>query len=123
MPIFFTGRKNDIFLIIDIIPLEYTRNKLKGGHSADAPLIDYISKNAPLHRMCSEYARDLYVELKATVGNAWKHPTVVFTTEIGEYINYGSVNDKLKAVLEANDSPIVTVHTLRHTNTSLMIIS
>ena len=39
-------------------------SKLKGGHSVDAPLIDYISKNAPCHRMRSEYARDLYAELK-----------------------------------------------------------
>ena len=39
-------------------------SKLKGGHSADAPLIDYISKNAPCHRMRSEYARELYGELK-----------------------------------------------------------
>ena len=39
-------------------------SKLKGGHSANAPLIDYISKNAPCHRMRSEYARDLYAELK-----------------------------------------------------------
>ena len=39
-------------------------SKLKGGHSSDAPLIDYISKNAPCHRMRSEYARDLYAELK-----------------------------------------------------------
>ena len=39
-------------------------SKLKGGHSLDAPLVDYISKNAPCHRMRSEYARDLYAELK-----------------------------------------------------------
>ena len=39
-------------------------SKLKCGHSSDAPLIDYISKNAPCHRMRSEYARDLYAELK-----------------------------------------------------------
>ena len=39
-------------------------SKLKGGHSADAPLIDYISKNAPCHRMRSEYARELYSEIK-----------------------------------------------------------
>ena len=38
-------------------------SKLKGGHSPDAPLVDYISKNAPCHRMRSEYARDLYAEL------------------------------------------------------------
>ena len=39
-------------------------SKLKGGHSADAPLIDYISRNAGCHRMRSEYARNLYDELK-----------------------------------------------------------
>ena len=39
-------------------------SKLKGGLSPDAPLVDYISKNAPCHRMRSEYARDLYAELK-----------------------------------------------------------
>ncbi len=39
-------------------------SKLKGGHSPDAPLVDYISKKAPCHRMRSEYARDLYAELK-----------------------------------------------------------
>ena len=39
-------------------------SKLKGGHSPDAPLIDYISRNAGCHRMRSEYARELYTELK-----------------------------------------------------------
>ena len=39
-------------------------SKLKGGHSPDAPLVDYISKNAPCHRMRSEYAIELYGELK-----------------------------------------------------------
>ena len=62
-------------------------------------------------------------ELKAIVGKAWKHPDFVFTTEIGEYINYGSINDKLKALLEENGLPILTVHALRHTNASLMINS
>lgn len=39
-------------------------SKLKGGHSPDAPLIDYISRNAGCHRMRGEYARELYTELK-----------------------------------------------------------
>ena len=42
-------------------------SKLKGGHSPDAPLVDYISKNAPCHRMRSEYARELYTELKEAI--------------------------------------------------------
>ena len=43
---------------------DWVDSKLKGGHSADAPLIDYISRNAGCHRMRSEYARNLYDELK-----------------------------------------------------------
>lgn len=39
-------------------------SKLKSGHSPDAPLIDYISRNAGCHRMRGEYARELYTELK-----------------------------------------------------------
>ena len=39
-------------------------NKLKGGHSPNAPIVDYISNNAGCHRMRAEYARDLYYELK-----------------------------------------------------------
>jgi len=67
--------------------------------------------------------KEKHDELKAIVGKAWKHPNFVFTTEIGEYINYGSINDKLKALLEENGLPILTVHALRHTNASLMINS
>ena len=62
-------------------------------------------------------------ELKAIVGEAWQHPNFVFTTEIGRYIDYGSVNAKLKKLLEENGLPKVTVHALRHTNASLMINS
>jgi len=39
-------------------------NKLNNGHSPEAPLIDYISRNAGCHRMRAEYARELYNELK-----------------------------------------------------------
>ena len=38
--------------------------KLKDGHSPDAPLISHIDRNLASHRMRSEYARDLYAELK-----------------------------------------------------------
>ena len=38
-------------------------NKLKNGHSPDAPLITHIDRNLGSHRMRAEYARDLYAEL------------------------------------------------------------
>ena len=43
---------------------QWVDSKLKSGHSPDAPLIDYISRNAGCHRMRGEYARELYTELK-----------------------------------------------------------
>ena len=43
---------------------QWVDSKLRGGHSPDAPLIDYISRNAGCHRMRGEYARELYTELK-----------------------------------------------------------
>ncbi len=60
-------------------------------------------------------------KLKAIVGDAWTHPDFIFTTEIGEYMNYGSVNNKLKRLLKENDLPCVTAHALRHSNASLLI--
>lgn len=42
----------------------FVDNKLKGGLSSDAPLISHIDNNLGCHRMRSQYARDLYSELK-----------------------------------------------------------
>lgn len=60
-------------------------------------------------------------KLKEIVGDAWKNPDFIFTTEIGEYMNYGSINNKLKKLLKENDLPCVTAHALRHSNASLLI--
>lgn len=62
-------------------------------------------------------------ELKKVVGDAWIHPSFVFTDGIGRYIDYCVVNKKLKKLLKENDLPEVTTHALRHTNASLMINS
>lgn len=60
-------------------------------------------------------------KLKEIVCDAWAYPDLVFTNEIGEYLDYGGINNKLKKLLEENDLPCVTVHTLRHSNASLLI--
>jgi len=60
-------------------------------------------------------------KLKEELGDVWKYPDLIFTTEIGNYVNYGNINDKLKKLLIENDLPCVTVHALRHSNASLLI--
>lgn len=60
-------------------------------------------------------------KLKEIVCDAWKHPDLIFTNEIGEYLDYGGINNKLKKLLVENDLPCITVHALRHSNASLLI--
>ena len=47
---------------------QWVDSKLKSGLSPDAPLIDYISRNAGCHRMRGEYAREIYTEIKEAKG-------------------------------------------------------
>ena len=61
--------------------------------------------------------------LKKIVSDAREHPNLVFTDEIGRYIDYGVINDKLKRLLRENCLPEVTAHALRHANARLMINS
>ena len=60
-------------------------------------------------------------KLKEELQDGWKYPDLIFTTEIGNYVNYGGINDRLKKLLVENNLPCVTVHALRHSNASLLI--
>ena len=61
------GAKHRVSLVLPSEQRNLTNwvdNKLKNGHSSDAPLITHIDRNLGSHRMRAEYARDLYAELK-----------------------------------------------------------
>lgn len=60
-------------------------------------------------------------KLKEAAGDGWAHPDLIFTSEIGGYLDYSSINKKLQKLLVENDLPCVTVHALRHSNASLLI--
>ena len=60
-------------------------------------------------------------KLKETVGDSWQHPDLIFTGDIGEYLDYSHINKKLQKLLSENDLPCISVHALRHSNASLLI--
>jgi len=60
-------------------------------------------------------------KLKEAAGDGWVHPDLIFSNKIGGYLDYSSINKKLQKLLIENDLPYVTVHTLRHSNASLLI--
>ena len=76
----------------------------------------------------STYSKELLLRhkreqdrLKETVGDAWVHPGIVFTSAIGNYYCRSFTNKQLKKILVDNDLPALSVHALRHSNASLMI--
>lgn len=76
----------------------------------------------------STYSKELLLrhkreqdKLKETVGDAWVHPDIVFTSAIGNYYCRSFTNKQLKKILVENDLPALSVHGLRHSNASLMI--
>ena len=76
----------------------------------------------------STYSKELLLrhkreqdKLKETVGDAWVHPDIVFTSAIGNYYCRSFTNKQLKKILVDNDLPALSVHALRHSNASLMI--
>ena len=60
-------------------------------------------------------------KLKGIVEEDWKYPDLIFTNDMGGYLEYCSINKKLQRLLEKNGLPQVTVHALRHSNASLLI--
>ena len=57
---------------------------------------------------------------KATLfGNAWKNLNLVFSNDVGDYLSRQTVYTCFKRVLETNDIPDLTIHSLRHAYASL----
>ena len=60
---------------------------------------------------------------KAIVGTAWQQPDMVFTSCTGHYYDKNLLNTQLRRFLKNHpELPKFTIHGLRHTNASLLIL-
>lgn len=60
---------------------------------------------------------------KKVVGAAWSHPEAVFTSATGHYYDRSLLNTQFRRFLKKHpELPQITIHGLRHTNASLLIL-
>ena len=117
-------RWEDIDFENNLISIKYTLTFADNMWSLQTPK----TKTSERHVSMSTYVKELLLrhkekqdEIKAVVGDAWVHPNIVFTSEVGNYYCRSFTNKKLKQILVNNDMPSLSVHGLRHSNASLLI--
>ena len=117
-------RWEDIDFENNLISIKYTLTFADNMLSLQTPK----TKTSERHVSMSTYVKELLLrhkekqdEIKAVVGDAWVHPNIVFTSEVGNYYCRSFTNKKLKQILVENDMPSLSVHGLRHSNASLLI--
>jgi len=62
-------------------------------------------------------------EQRLMVGSLWKYPNMVFTTSTGNYYDRSLLNTQFKRLLAGTSLEGVTLHSLRHSNATLLINS
>lgn len=63
-------------------------------------------------------------KVKETVGEAWQQPKMVFTSCTGHYYDRSLLNTQFRRLLRNHpEIPYISIHGLRHTNTSLLIFA
>ena len=63
------------------------------------------------------------VEQRLKIGSMWKYPNMVFTTSTGNYYDRSLLNTQFKKIIAGTDLEGVTLHSLRHSNATLLINS
>lgn len=62
-------------------------------------------------------------EKKKKVGKAYKYPDMVFTSELGNYVDRSNLNNQFKKFVADTDFSYISLHSLRHCNATLLINS
>ena len=62
-------------------------------------------------------------KLSSALGNSFAHPEMVFTSAHGNYRDRGSVYTYLKRFTKGTEFEDLTLHQLRHVNTTLLLNS
>ena len=95
-------------IIADTTKNESSTRVIKASTSAMTMLRDY---------------RTWQIERRLQVGDRWEHSNRLFTTAFGKPIHPDTVTGWFSDFVKAHDLPHVAIHSLRHTNATLMINS
>ena len=116
----------DIDFDNNMIHIQHNLADVGGKHWLDTPKtagsVRYIGMSSLLKDILLEHKAE-QDKKKAAVGRAYLYPTMVFTTELGNYVDRSFLNTQFKKFVAHTDFSYISLHSLRHCNATLLINS
>ncbi len=108
------------------IHIQHNLADVGGKHWLDTPKtansVRYIGMSELLKNILLEHRAE-QEKKKAALGSLYKYPDMVFTSEMGGYVDRCYLNTTFKRFIADTDFSYISLHSLRHCNATLLINS
>mgnify|MGYP002515965904 CR=1 FL=1 len=108
------------------IHIQHNLASVGGRHWLDTPKtassVRFIGMSETLKGILLEH-KSMQDEKKKKVGKTYKYPDMVFTSELGNYVDRSNLNNQFKKFVADTDFSYISLHSLRHCNATLLINS
>lgn len=108
------------------IHIQHNLADVGGKHWLDTPKtkssVRFIGMSELLKNILLEHRAE-QEQKKKQLGKAYKFPDMVFTSELGNYVDRSNLNIQFKRFVSDTDFSYISLHSLRHCNATLLINS
>ncbi|MBQ8767170.1 MAG: site-specific integrase [Clostridia bacterium] len=108
------------------IHIQHNLADVGGKHWLDTPKtansVRFIGMSETLKNILIEHKTE-QEKKKLLVGRAYKYPNMVFTSELGNFVDRSSLNAQFKKLVADTEFSYISLHSLRHCNATLLINS
>lgn len=108
------------------VHIQHNLADVGGRHWLDSPKtansVRFIGMSELLKNILLEHKSE-QEKKKQRVGRRYKYPDMIFTSELGNYVDRSSLNTQFKKFIANTDFSNISLHSLRHCNATLLINS
>lgn len=117
---------SDINFKTNTITVNHTLSDVGGKHFLTTPKTKSSKRCIAMSKTVAEMLHEHWLhqmELKLSLGSAFLHPEMVFTSDIGNYKDRSNLNTSFRRFLKDTEFDFLTLHCLRHCNATLLLNS
>lgn len=109
-----------------LITVNHTLSDVGGKHFLTTPKTKTSRRTIYMNDTLIEILKEHKLQqhkLIFSLGGKFKHPEMIFTSELGNYKDRSCLNTSFRRYLKGTDFEFMTLHCLRHTNATLLLNS
>ena len=109
-----------------VIRIEHSLADVGGNHYLQKPKTKCSKRWLAMSTVLEDILKEHKVEQKKKieyVGEGYAHPEMVFTSELGNFLDRSSLNHQFKKIIKNTSFSFASLHSLRHCNATLLINS